>query len=78
MNEKLKVRRGGAGTATRGLNTPAVLAEDPDLVPSTYMSAHNSLSLIPRDVMASSALHRHVARMWYIRLHADKILIHIN
>lgn len=66
------MRCGGAGTTTRGLNTPAVLAGDLDLVPSTYMLAHNSLSLIPRDVMASSSFHRHVAHMWCLHLHADK------
>ena len=52
------------------------LAEDPGSVPSTHMTACNSVTRVPSDPMSSFGLSRYQAHMQYMYIHVDKAIIH--
>lgn len=60
----------GAGEMALQLRALAVLAEDPDLVPSTHVTAHNHLSFQFQEELMSF-LAPWVPRICYTYIHAD-------
>ena len=65
-----------AGDLARQLRSLVAFVEDPGLVPSIHMAAQNYLTLVSRNPMSSSDVHRHQACRWYTNIHVGKTLTH--